>query len=313
LLKAKINLDESNPALFLTQDLSGVYADADPRSYQLSSYSYLILPTVVAGQFNEEKGKTLAAFSYYAMCQAQQQSASLGYSPMPVNLVEAGFEQIRKIPGAVVQDINIASCKNPTFSADGTNVIAKNAPQPLPCDKQGVTLCPNGTGGLPNVPTAVTGAPGIVTPPSGTVAPGVTTPGGVNTPTVTTPGGAVTGPTVPGAVVPGATTPDGGTVPPVVTTPDGGTVVGGVIVDGSQTCDPDTGACGVVSGGVADQGGSQQVALGPVVGGVVPTVIGQDAGAGPSVVLVLLIIVLLVGLVAAPALAWRHYAGGAPQ
>ena len=80
------------------------------------------------GQFNEAKGKTLGAFAYYAMCQAQQKSASLGYSPMPINLVQASFDQIRKIPGVVVQNISIASCKNPTFSADGTNLLAKTAP-----------------------------------------------------------------------------------------------------------------------------------------------------------------------------------------
>ena len=62
------------------------------------------------------------------MCQAQQQSASLGYSPMPINLVEASFDQIRKIPGVVVQDIDVTSCNNPTFSPDGTNLLAQNAP-----------------------------------------------------------------------------------------------------------------------------------------------------------------------------------------
>ena len=89
------------------------------------------------GQFNEAKGRTLGAFAYYAMCQAQQQSASLGYSPMPINLVQASFDQIRKIPGVEVQDINIAECNNPTFSPDGTNLLATNAPQPQECDRQG--------------------------------------------------------------------------------------------------------------------------------------------------------------------------------
>ena len=47
LLQAKINTDESNPATYLTQDLSGVYSNTDPRNYELSSYSYFILPTKV--------------------------------------------------------------------------------------------------------------------------------------------------------------------------------------------------------------------------------------------------------------------------
>lgn len=154
LLQARINTDESNPAVYLTQNLDRVYTNNDPRNYELSSYSYFILPTRVQGQFNEAKGRTLGAFAYYAMCQAQQQSASLGYSPMPINLVEASFDQIRKIPGVEVQSINIQSCNNPTFSPDGTNVLARDAPAPQACDQRGPTQCPNGTGGLRNVPTA---------------------------------------------------------------------------------------------------------------------------------------------------------------
>jgi phosphate ABC transporter phosphate-binding protein len=159
LLQARINMDESKPDVYLTQNLDGVYVDTDARNYPLSYYSYFILPTKVIGQFNEAKGRTLGAFAYYAMCQAQQQSASLGYSPMPINLVEASFDQIRKIPGVVVQDIDIRSCNNPTFSTDGTNLLADNAPQPQACDKQGPSQCPNGTGGLKNVPTATAGPP----------------------------------------------------------------------------------------------------------------------------------------------------------
>ena len=37
--------DVNNPALYLTQQLAGVYTDPDPRTYPLSSYGYLILPT----------------------------------------------------------------------------------------------------------------------------------------------------------------------------------------------------------------------------------------------------------------------------
>jgi ABC-type phosphate transport system substrate-binding protein len=162
LLQADINQDASEPATYLTQQLQDVYSDTDPRNYQLSSYSYLIVPTVIAGRFNEARGYTLGAFAYYLLCQAQQQSASLGYAPMPVNLVEAGFEQVRKIPGVVVQDIDIATCNNPTFSPDGTNLLTTGAPQPKACDRQGTSQCPDGTGGLKNLPTPVTGPPADV-------------------------------------------------------------------------------------------------------------------------------------------------------
>jgi ABC-type phosphate transport system substrate-binding protein len=148
LLKAQIDTTDINdPEKYLTQNLSQVYGDPDPRVYPLSSYSYLILPTAVEGQFTKAKGNTLAAFSYYAMCQGQQESGREGYSPMPINLVEASFNQIRKIPGAVVQNINIQSCNNPTFTSNGTNLLADDAPYPQACDKEGATQCATGTGG----------------------------------------------------------------------------------------------------------------------------------------------------------------------
>jgi phosphate ABC transporter phosphate-binding protein len=153
LLKAGINTTPGDS--YLTQNLDGVYTDPDPRNYQLSSYSYLVLPTKIQGQLNEAKGRTLSAFAYYAMCQGQNQSASLGYSPMPINLVNASFEQIRKIPGAEVQNINVASCDNPTFSPDGRNLLAENAPFPSECDRIGVSQCSFGSGGARDQETPV--------------------------------------------------------------------------------------------------------------------------------------------------------------
>ncbi|MFD8724796.1 substrate-binding domain-containing protein [Streptomyces sp. NPDC059629] len=147
LLKAKINTNKSS-ADYLTQNLDSVYTDSDPRSYVLSSYSYMILPLRVQGTFTTAKGATLGAFSYYFMCQGQQQAPELGYSPLPINLVRAGFDQIRKIPGVVPKNINIKGCNNPTFSADGTNRLATTAPMPPACDKKGATRqCATGSGG----------------------------------------------------------------------------------------------------------------------------------------------------------------------
>jgi phosphate transport system substrate-binding protein len=153
LLKARINTTQGPN--YLTQNLDGVYADNDRRNYPLSSYSYFILPTRVQGQFNTAKGRTLGAFTYYAMCQAQQQSASLGYSPLPVNLVQASFTQIRRIPGVEIQRVNVQECNNPTFSPDGTNLLAQNAPFPPDCDRAGPTQCSTGSGGLADTPTPV--------------------------------------------------------------------------------------------------------------------------------------------------------------
>ncbi len=159
LLGAQINNDESSPD-YLTQQLTGVYNNADPRTYPLSSYSYMIIPTALEYGFTLDKGLTLAAFTNYFLCEGQQQAEVLGYSPLPINLVSAGLDQVRKIPGGNPATVDIAKCNNPTFSSDGTNKLAASAPQPQACDKQGATQCATGTGGVKNVATTATSGSG---------------------------------------------------------------------------------------------------------------------------------------------------------
>jgi phosphate ABC transporter phosphate-binding protein len=143
LLKAQINMNQSDP-LYLTHDLSQVYTDTDPRTYELSSYSYMIIPTGLSYGMTTAKGYTLGAFGEYLLCQGQQRVDALGYSALPINLVEAGFAQLQKIPGAQVPTATTAiiqSCHNPTFSTDGTNTLANTDPYPPACDKRGSAMC----------------------------------------------------------------------------------------------------------------------------------------------------------------------------
>jgi phosphate ABC transporter phosphate-binding protein len=141
---------DNNP-LYLTQDLSNVYTDPDPRTYELSSYSYMILPTDTSLGMTTAKGDTLGAFGAYLLCQGQTQVDALGYSALPINLVEAGFQQLQSIPGNTVPtatSAQIQSCNNPTFSPNGTNLLATEDPQPPACDKAGNgQQCEAGTGG----------------------------------------------------------------------------------------------------------------------------------------------------------------------
>jgi phosphate transport system substrate-binding protein len=149
LLNAQLNMDTSSP-LYLTQDLSKVYTDTDPRTYELSSYSYMILPTDSSNNLSANKGYTLGAFGSYLLCQGQQQVDQLGYSALPINLVEDGYAQLQRIPGNQVTSATssfIQSCNNPTFSTNGTNTLADDDPQPPACDKQGSTQCTAATGG----------------------------------------------------------------------------------------------------------------------------------------------------------------------
>ena len=155
LLAAKINGDKSNKDLYLTQELDGVYRSPDTRSYPLSSYSYAIIPTS-EGVFSAKKGKALGTFLNFGVCEGQQSAGVLGYSALPQNLVKASLEQIRLIPGVDPIGIDITKCNNPTFSADGTNTVAKNAPPPPDCDKAGPVQCVTGTAGAKKTATAVT-------------------------------------------------------------------------------------------------------------------------------------------------------------
>jgi hypothetical protein len=142
---AKVHgIDDPTPKtdpMYLTQDLSGVYTNPDPRTYPLSSYSYMIVPTVLEDGFTANKGYTLGSFAYHLLCDGQQQVSREGYSPLPINLVQAGFTQVTRVPGVAVQNINVAGCNNPTFSTDGTNTLVKTAPQPAACDRAGARQC----------------------------------------------------------------------------------------------------------------------------------------------------------------------------
>ena len=85
-------------------------------------------------------------------------------------------------------------------------------------------------------------------------------------------------------------------------------MTGGGVVDPNgvalePVCDADTGACAASDNGVAPQAGGGVAA----VGAVMPTVLDQDSGWSGSIAVMLLVVLLTVGLVLAPALVWRRY------
>ena len=47
---------DPSSSTYLTQNLSGVYTNTDPRNYELSAYSYLILPTDTSNTMNDHQG-----------------------------------------------------------------------------------------------------------------------------------------------------------------------------------------------------------------------------------------------------------------
>ncbi|HWH28761.1 MAG TPA: phosphate ABC transporter substrate-binding protein PstS [Mycobacteriales bacterium] len=204
LLSARINTNKADRNKYLTQILDDVYRSRDARAYPLSSYSYMVIPTAEGGTFKKDKGRALGDFLYYSICEGQQAASVLGYSPLPQNLVKAGLDQIRLIPGVDVQNVQLNKCNNPTFSPDGTNTLAKTAPQPPACDKVGPVQCETGTGGVRNVATPNSKTPAGAKAVTGGAAAG----GGTGRGTAGgTTGGASAGS---GAATPGATTGVGG-------------------------------------------------------------------------------------------------------
>jgi ABC-type phosphate transport system substrate-binding protein len=145
LTKAQINEDPSSQD-FLQQNLSNVYTFKDPRSYPLSSYSYLIVPRTGGPESSffsgsPGAGRSLSAYINFFLCGGQKQSADLGYSPLPLNLVKGGLLQNAHIPGhGPIADIDkYSSCPNPTFT-NGVLTVLKDAKYPSPCQKLAAPL-----------------------------------------------------------------------------------------------------------------------------------------------------------------------------
>jgi len=247
LTQAHINYDQ-NPAdcsklgfntspCYLLENLSSVYNYTDPRTYPLSSYSYEIMPTAPTCNgpvtqcdptMNTAKRQTLAAFDDFALCAGQSQMAPIGYSPLPINLVEASFRQVTLLhtadPAVVVSQLNVAQCDNPTFipGNPNENYLAKIAPYPPACAKAGQGPCPgqyahngnpidghaaggSGGGNGGGSKGGGTGSSTTTTVPSsgqtGTTSAGTHSGGSTST------GSTVPGSTVPGSTVPGGTGP----------------------------------------------------------------------------------------------------------
>jgi ABC-type phosphate transport system substrate-binding protein len=224
LTQAKINEDPSSPD-FLQQDLDDVYTYKDPRSYPVSSYSYLITPregTKIPPRFNTGKGATLSTFANYILCAGQQNLAQLGYSPLPLNLVKGGLLQSDHIPGHVPGPnlTTLKGCDNPTFT-NGVLTLLKDAPQPSPCDKLGEPLNCVVVDGKATTPGA--GSSGSPQPSQSSGASGAPT--SVPTTGAANPADPGVNPGDPGGTQPTGVGPTSGPVPVAGSTPVAGTVV----------------------------------------------------------------------------------------
>jgi phosphate transport system substrate-binding protein len=88
----------------------------------------------------------------YSLCSGQAEIGPIGYSALPVNLVEAAYQQIGKQhtadPNVQLTGLNITNCHNPTFDPSNPNLnfLAQIAPLPPSCDHAGQGPCTGNQG-----------------------------------------------------------------------------------------------------------------------------------------------------------------------
>ena len=277
LTTAKINLDRNSPN-YLLQDLTKVYSYSDPRAYPMSSYSYLIIPTASDDpRMTTAKRQTLADFLNYSVCEGQAEMGPIGYSPLPINLAQASFDQVAKLKAADkavdISRSDVTKCNNPTFikGQPTRNYLAEIAPKPLSCDAEGAGPCTANAGIVNNNPGGKSGSGGSV---SG--AQGGPTGGSSST------GGAGTG---------GSTSTTGSTK-----TATGGA---GILTKGSTSGVTPPGSTGAGTSASGSTAGASTTDL-----AASPTELSSESGASAGMGL-LAVALLLAGLIAPPILAQR--------
>jgi phosphate transport system substrate-binding protein len=166
---AIINNDK-NSKNYLLQKLNQVYVAPEVQAYPLSSYSYILIPTSPTDQrMTLAKRQTLVDYLGFAICEGQAEIGPIGYSSLPINLVQASFDQTNKLkvadPKVVITKKDPTKCDNPTYDPahPKVNLLAEKAPKPPACDKKGAGPC-NADGSAPgggfNGGTGGSGGPG---------------------------------------------------------------------------------------------------------------------------------------------------------
>jgi hypothetical protein len=108
----------------------------------------MIIPTAANDpKMTTSKRQTLADYLTYAVCEGQKEMGPIGYSPLPLNLVQASFDQTKRLrtadPKVDIANVDVKKCNNPTFDPKNParNYLSEIAPKPPTCDKQGAGPC----------------------------------------------------------------------------------------------------------------------------------------------------------------------------
>ncbi|GAA1968380.1 substrate-binding domain-containing protein [Amycolatopsis minnesotensis] len=122
----------------LSQELSGVYANGDPKTYPISAYSYVMAPcnpapdrdTCRSGYTEQGKTETMSGFLDHIACQGQLNMAAIGFSPLPPNLSQEMMNSVSRLTGQPPKQLNAGNCANPTFHG-GLGAGSSSPPDPF--------------------------------------------------------------------------------------------------------------------------------------------------------------------------------------
>jgi phosphate transport system substrate-binding protein len=121
----------------LSQELSGVYASANPKAYPISAYSYMVTqcaktgdrPTCKGPYLNGGVTETLAKWMRYIACDGQVNMARIGYSPLPGVLSQEIANSVARMQGVAAESLNADNCANPRFKGSlGTDSSSPDDP-----------------------------------------------------------------------------------------------------------------------------------------------------------------------------------------
>jgi phosphate transport system substrate-binding protein len=122
----------------LSQELSGVYASANPEAYPISAYSYITTmcertgdrPTCKGSYPNAGVSETLTKWLRYIACEGQVPMARIGYSPLPANLSQEIVNSVARLQGGAPEVLTPDNCANPRFRGS-LGEGAASPPDPL--------------------------------------------------------------------------------------------------------------------------------------------------------------------------------------
>lgn len=95
----------------LEQTLTPVFTSPQSGAYPISAYSYLVMAE--QSEINAAAQPIEAQFVQFLACAGQEAAATLGYSPLPPNLVQADFAAVDRIDGVQLPTPTASNCPDP--------------------------------------------------------------------------------------------------------------------------------------------------------------------------------------------------------